>query len=111
MHLKSPDKALKEMMRIAKPGGLVICVEPNNFWNNVSFNSITDLNEIDTLVDQYKFWLICNKGRILLGKGNHTIGDFLPGLLAGVGLINVKTVMSDKASPIVPPYSYPEEKA
>ena len=30
MHLSRPEIAIEEMRRITKPGGLLICVEPNN---------------------------------------------------------------------------------
>ncbi len=30
MHLKKPEKALQEMKRILKPGGIIMCKEPDN---------------------------------------------------------------------------------
>jgi len=35
IHLKNPEIALKEMIRIAKPGGLIICAEPNNIFEGL----------------------------------------------------------------------------
>ena len=42
MHLEEPGKALAEMKRIVKPGGIVICMEPDNLSNSmrVSYNSV-----------------------------------------------------------------------
>ena len=33
MHLRDPQRAINEMARVVKPGGLVFCAEPNGFYN------------------------------------------------------------------------------
>ena len=40
MHLARPADALRDMLRILRPGGLLACVEPNNLWNYLVFSCI-----------------------------------------------------------------------
>ena len=41
---------------------------------------------VATLVRRFELWLRQYRGRIAEGRGNHGIGDLLPGLFAGLGL-------------------------
>jgi hypothetical protein len=46
-----------------------------------------------------------------LGEGSNSIGDLVPGLFAERGLADVRVYLSDKASPMLPPYASPEQRA
>src|SRR5882724_10493909 len=74
MHLAEPIEALREMLRILRPGGLVFCVEPNNLWNYLPVTSLTAGEPTEALVRQFEFWLRCHRGRIAAGQGDHSIG-------------------------------------
>lgn len=111
MHLAQPMAALREMLRILRPGGLLICVEPNNLWNYVSFSSQTASEPIEALVRQFEFWLRCHRGKIATGQGNHAIGDLLPGCFAQSGLSEIAVHLSDKAHALYPPYQTPAQQA
>jgi len=111
MHLECPLDALREMLRILRPGGLLICVEPNNFWNYLSFTSLTSAEPVEKLVRRFEFWLRYHRGKMCLGQGDHAIGDVLPGYFAQVGLVQIDAHLSDRAVTLIPPYATPAQKA
>jgi len=111
MHLASPLEALQEMLRILRPGGLLVCVEPNNFWNYLVFNSLTEDEPVETLVRRFEFWLRQHRGRLASGQGNHSFGDLLPGYFARLGLRDIAVHQNDRPASLFPPYAGPDQKA
>ena len=111
MHLADPLAALKEMLRILRPGGLIVCVEPNNFWNLVAFSSLTEEVPVETLVARFEFWLRQHRGRLAAGRGNNSFGEFLPGCFAQLELRDIAVHQNDRPAPLFPPYAGPDQKA
>lgn len=111
IHLKDPRKALQEMVRIAKPGGIIICAEPSNIFENMEFSTITREQSPEEVVEKFEFLYRNERGRILNGQGDVSFGDILPGLFWEVGLEDIRVYMSDKPMPMFPPYSTKEQKA
>jgi SAM-dependent methyltransferase len=105
MHLARPADALREMLRILRPGGLVVCVEPNNLWNCLPFTSMTAEEPVEALVRRFEFWLRYHHGKVAAGQGDHTIGDLLPGAFAQAGLTDIAVHLSDHAAALFPPYN------
>ncbi|HWA11294.1 MAG TPA: methyltransferase domain-containing protein [Opitutaceae bacterium] len=110
MHLDRPLEALREMLRILRPGGLLTCVEPNNFWNYLAYNSLTEAASVPELVRRFEFWLRQHRGRIAAGLGNHSIGDLLPGYFAQLGLHDITVHQNDRTGPLYPPYETPDQR-
>ena len=111
MHLSRPEIAIEEMRRITKPGGLVICVEPNNLLNSVCSNSLTEMQTVEEITREFEYWLRYQRGKQALGEGNNSIGDLVPGLLAIAGLTDIEVYESDRAAPYIPPYDTEEQRA
>ncbi len=111
MHLAQPLDALREMLRILRPSGLLVCVEPNNFWNYVGFTSLTEDESVEILVRRFEFWLRQHRGRLAAGRGNHSLGDLLPGYFARLGLRDIAVHQNDRPAPLFPPYAGPAQQA
>ena len=111
MHLAQPLDALREMLRILSPGGLLVCVEPNNFWNYLHYTSLTEDEPVEVLVRRFEFWLRQHRGRIAAGQGNHSLGDLLPGYFAQLGLRDIAVHQADRPASLFPPYDTPAQKA
>lgn len=105
MHLARPLDALREMLRVLRPGGLLVCVEPNNLWNYLSFTSLTAAEEVEVIVRRFEFWLRYHRGMVAGGQGDHTIGDLLPGYFAQLGVNEITVHQSDRAPSLFPPYT------
>lgn len=110
MHLPQPLVALREMVRITRPGGIVICAEPNNLWNTMAFTSLTAAEPVETVARRFEFWLRYHRGKAALGLGDNSLGDLLPGYFQRVGLTDVSVYLSDRAIPALPPYDVPEQR-
>jgi len=111
MHLSQPLDALREMLRITRPGGLIICVEPSNLWNYLPFTSLTRDEPTETMVGQFQFWLRCHRGRIKAGQGDHNVGDLLPGCFALLDIRDIAVYQSDRVPAIFPPYQAAGQRA
>ena len=108
MHLKEPQKALAEMFRVTKPGGIVFCQEPDGLSRNLiyGYNSLPE-RTISRVLFDHKIQLLVAKGRAKLGLGDANIGPKLPAMMSGIGLNQIDARNTDKIYMFQPPYETP----
>ncbi|MFN8504622.1 class I SAM-dependent methyltransferase [Kouleothrix sp.] len=111
IHIAEPEKAIREMCRVLAPGGLLLCVEPDNFGTFASQNALVDTASLAEEANRFAFVLAQHRGTIALGLGNHSLGGRLPRLLSEASLTNIHVYLSDKAIPLYPPYQSDEQRA
>jgi len=111
MHLEKPRDALAEMTRVVKPGGLVLCHEPDNLSSSMQhrFNSLPEL-DIDDEAFCHKIQLICHRGRIKRGRGDCAIGAHIPHLMSQLGLVDIDIRNNDVVFQLEPPYDNPVQQ-
>jgi SAM-dependent methyltransferase len=104
MHVADPEAVIGEMVRVTKPGGLVLASEPNNRIAMLVETSLSAQEPVEAKVEAIRFWLLYERGKMLLGEGNSSVGDLVPGYFAAAGLTRIQTYMNDNATFLVPPY-------
>lgn len=111
IHLRDPGAAIAEMIRVARPGGLVVAVEPNNVAGSLILDSIRFDDSIDDILACVRLQLTCERGKAALGEGNNSVGDLVPGLFARHGLADIRVHLGDKTNAMLPPYESAEQRA
>ncbi|HEY5317807.1 MAG TPA: methyltransferase domain-containing protein [Solirubrobacteraceae bacterium] len=104
MHVPDPEAVIAEMVRVTRPGGLVLASEPNNAAGFVVESNLSARASVEARTEAIRFILVCERGKMLLGKGSNRIGDLVPGYFAAAGLTRVKAYMNDRAAMMVEPY-------
>ena len=100
MHVPYPEKVLQEMIRVTRPGGLVITCEANRNAHTALLH-IDEVNHQET-VPLALFQTINREIRKRTGV-DHNIGVKLPVLMYRAGLKNIQVRVSDAARLLCPP--------
>ncbi len=111
MHLEFPEKALEEMVRITKPGGLIMCNEPDNVSSiamtvNSSEGNISD----ESALQNQKLMMTWARGRKRLGHGDYSIAIEVPNMMHSCGLVEIDSRCNDAGNFVQPPYETPRQK-
>ncbi|MCK5787303.1 MAG: methyltransferase domain-containing protein [Candidatus Sabulitectum sp.] len=111
MHLEFPERALQEMIRVTKPGGLIMCNEPDNLSASTM---VADFSE-NTVTDEYtlqhhRVMMIWVRGRKKLGHGDFSIAVRIPMMMRDLGLIEIDSRCNDTCNFVQPPYETPLQK-
>jgi SAM-dependent methyltransferase len=111
IHVADPRAVIAEMVRVVRPGGLVLVAEPNNVASSLVLNSIRLDDSVEEILAGVRLQLTCERGKAALGEGNNSVGDTVPGLFVASGLTDVAVYINDKANAFLPPYGTPEQRA
>jgi hypothetical protein len=107
--VKDPQRVIQEMIRITKPGGWVVALEPNNLVPNLMFDRYGETDfDVESTLEVLEVKLRIEKGKKRLGEGFNSLGDVVPDLFVKAGLRDTKVWISDKALSIIPPYDTDE---
>ncbi|MBL7078311.1 class I SAM-dependent methyltransferase [Candidatus Shapirobacteria bacterium] len=110
LHLEKPEEAIKELLRVLKPGGSLLVIEPNNLAMSVVYNNVTDNLSIEEKIALLSFEMRVQQGKIKAGEGDDNYGDRILELLVKHDMKILDIRLCDKLSPVYPPYDSFEKK-
>jgi SAM-dependent methyltransferase len=105
MHLNRPDKALAEMSRVVKPGGLVVAIEPDLLAASASRRDNLDGEDFDHLRTRLLVDTYAMQGCRKSGAGDYRIAAKLPSLMNQAGLLESRLWFNPMSYQCSPPYS------
>ena len=111
MHLEKSEKAISEMYRILKPGGTILCKEPDNYSSGLmqGYSTFPRVTLEEQLIN-HKFRYYYILGRKKLKRGDAAIGSKLPILLHKAGFSDIDIRNNDKTIYMIPPYEQDFQK-
>jgi len=110
MHVADAPVAVAEMVRVTRPGGVVLAAEPNNLSNALSNRVATPSLGPDAIDQLFAFEHHILRGKLALGHGDGIVGEHLPRYFAEAGLGAIRVSTNDQCAPFVPPYDSPTEQ-
>jgi hypothetical protein len=82
------------------PADVMECVNRAEF----TFSGSIDRSP-DEIVEEVRFYLTCERGKVVCGEGDNSVGDRLPGLVASLGPEDVRVNQWEHAFALFPPYA------
>jgi ubiquinone/menaquinone biosynthesis C-methylase UbiE len=64
IHMPDPGRVVDEMIRVARPGGLILAAEPNNVTGALMLDSVSFHDPVDEILVHVRLKLICERGRL-----------------------------------------------
>lgn len=105
MHLENPELALTEMIRVAKPGRLIVCQELDEISGMLTkgYESVPELDLEEELL-LMRGILQYHRGRRKLGRGDNNIASKVPTMMKRLGLTGIGVRTNDLPYHVASPY-------
>ena len=107
IHVPDVPAVIAEMIRVVRPGGVVLLCEPDNRAGNLALLGGDPRVPDEDVLAIVELVLGYERGKIALGEGDSSVGARLPGLLAAAGLQDVQVLGNPNCIAIHPPYDAP----
>ena len=104
IHVRDPSMAIAEMMRVLRPGGVLLAVEPDNRAGNIALLGGEPRPSDEDILTILDLLLRCDRGKLALGEGDQSIGGRVAGLFAAAGIGEVVAYTNDRCMSVYPPY-------
>lgn len=111
IHLANPRGCVDEMARVLRPRGHLLLVEPNNVGTQLAARVELPLDDLDDVLRECRFQMLCERGKAALGLGFNSIGEDLPKLVDLTLFDDIDLAQCDRTSPLVPPYETAAQQA
>ena len=105
IHVADLKAAVREMIRVIKPGGLFLCAEPNNFGNSAAHLVDNPLLPWDNLSELLELEYVCTQGKFKVGEGHQSAGHLVPAVLLENGWQDVHVHNNNQCALVAPPYA------
>ena len=95
MHCRDPEAVVREMLRIVRPGGALLVVEPVNILNRAQIFELAGLGFSEDHIDLIRFWSHYHAYLRREKHVDHDIGARLPDLFALAGARDIALFQND----------------
>ncbi len=104
IHVADVEVTLREMLRVTRPGGLLVVAEPDNRAGNLALLAGDPALSDEDIGAIVRLQLTFERGKRALGEGDNSVGGRLPGLFRAIGLDGVRAHTNDRCIDLSPPY-------